>query len=108
MAPIQLTAVVTPQPGKAQRFLDLFKVCAEYVQANEPQVYRYEIHEGIPELNGGKLQFVVLEGYENQEALDKHMKAPPVVALLRAIEKEKLTETQLIMTKPSSGVKARI
>ncbi|KAM5351414.1 hypothetical protein ACJ41O_004137 [Fusarium nematophilum] len=108
MAPIQLTAVITPKPGKAQRFLELFEACYQYVQANEPHVYRYEIHHGIPELNGGKLQFVVLEGYDSQEALDKHMKTPPVVVMLEAMEKEDLTETQIIMTKPASGIKARI
>ncbi|KAF4968270.1 hypothetical protein FSARC_4361 [Fusarium sarcochroum] len=108
MASIQLTAVVTPKPGKTQRFLDLFSACVEYVQANEPQVYRYEMHEGIPELNGGKRQFIVLEGYKNQEALDAHMKAPPVVLMLDAMEKEDLTETQLIMTKPSTGIKPQL
>ncbi|KAF4979642.1 hypothetical protein FZEAL_4199 [Fusarium zealandicum] len=108
MAPIQLTAIVTPKPGKEQRFLDLFEACYDYVQANEPYVTRYELHKGIPELNGGKLQFVILEGYEDQEALDKHMKAPPVVVLLKAVAKEGLTETQIIMTKPPTGIKSHI
>ncbi|KAF5019635.1 hypothetical protein F66182_8360, partial [Fusarium sp. NRRL 66182] len=86
-------------------FLDLFNACREYVKANEPSVYRYEIHEGIPELNDGKQQFIVLEGYENREALDAHREAPPVALLLEALVKEDLAETQRIMTKPSTGIR---
>lgn len=40
--------------------------------------------------------------------MDKHMKVPPVVAMLEALEKEELTETQIIRTKPGPSVKARI
>ncbi|KAH6888595.1 hypothetical protein B0T10DRAFT_56853 [Thelonectria olida] len=108
MAPIQLTAVITPKPGKAQRFLDLFEECVKYVREHEAYIHRYELHHGTSELNEGKEQFVVLEGYDDQEALDKHMKAPPVVAMMEALEKEELTETQIIRTKPGPSVKAHI
>ncbi|CAM1505324.1 Fc.00g109610.m01.CDS01 [Cosmosporella sp. VM-42] len=110
MAPIQLTAIITPKPGKAQRnkFLDLFEACFRYVQANEPYIHRYELHKGIKDLNEGKEQFVVLEGYDDQEALDQHMKTPPVVEMMRALEKEDLTETTIIRTTTEMGIKAKI
>ncbi|KAH7023608.1 hypothetical protein EDB80DRAFT_698106 [Ilyonectria destructans] len=108
MAPIQLTAIITPKPGKAERFLELFETCAQYVRANEPHVHRYELHRGIKDLNDGKEQFVVLEGYDDQEALDKHMKCPPVLVMLEALEKEQLMDIQLIRTTTGPGIKARI
>lgn len=46
--------------------------------------------------------------YDNKEGLDKHMKAPPVVALIKAVEEEKLTDTEVIMTQDGPGVKARL
>ncbi|KAK0389329.1 hypothetical protein NLU13_2904 [Sarocladium strictum] len=108
MAPIQLTAIITPKPGKGERFLELFKACADYVHKNEPYVHRYELHKGIPAQNGDKVQFVVLEGYDDQEALDKHMKTPPVVAILKEMEGEKLATTEVIMTTDGPGVKPRL
>ncbi|KPM41514.1 hypothetical protein AK830_g5018 [Neonectria ditissima] len=109
MAPIQLAAIITPKPGKAQRFLELFEACVKYVQANEPAVHRYELHKGVKDLNGGKEQFVVLEGYDDQEALDNHMKTAPVVAMLEAFEKEQLCDTEIIRTTTGPGLnKARI
>ncbi|KAF7542562.1 hypothetical protein G7Z17_g11460 [Cylindrodendrum hubeiense] len=108
MAPIQLTAIITPKPGKAQRFLELFDACAHFVQANEPYVHRYELHRGLKDLNDGKEQFVILEGYDDQEAVDKHMKSPPVVLMLEALEKEQLCDTQIIRTSSGPGIKARI
>lgn len=85
MAPIELTAVITPKtPEKSARvsenqrkkldipahwtndimkFLELFQKCVDYVQTNERDyVHRYELHKGIKAQNGGKEQFVVLEG----------------------------------------------
>lgn len=45
------------------QFLELFQKCVDYVNANERDyVHRYELHKGIKEQNGGKQQFVVLEG----------------------------------------------
>lgn len=44
------------------QFLELFRACADYVHENEPYIHRYELHQGIPEQNGDKVQFVVLEG----------------------------------------------
>ncbi|KAH8176182.1 antibiotic biosynthesis monooxygenase domain-containing protein [Sarocladium implicatum] len=107
MAPIQLTAIITPKPGKADRFLELFQTCVDYVQKHEPYIHRYELHRGLPEKNG-KQRFVVLEGYDHQEGLDKHMKTPPVQALLKAVEEEKLTDTDIIMTQDGPGVKSRL
>ncbi|KAK7422404.1 hypothetical protein QQX98_001683 [Neonectria punicea] len=128
MAPIQLTAIITPKPGKAQRFLELFEACVQYVQANEPAVHRYELHKGVKNLNDGKEQFVVLEGYlpnlhlfekwaqinitssyDDQATLDNHMKIPPVVAMLEAFEKEHLCDTEIIRTTTGPGInKARL
>ncbi|KAH7162495.1 hypothetical protein B0J13DRAFT_536152 [Dactylonectria estremocensis] len=108
MAPIQLTAIITPKPGKAKRFLELFDTCTQFVQANEPGVHRYELHRGIKDLNGGKEQFVVLEGYDDQEALDKHMKAPPIVAMIEALEKEALADIEIINTSTGPGIKSRM
>ncbi|KAK7430052.1 hypothetical protein QQZ08_003443 [Neonectria magnoliae] len=128
MAPIQLTAIITPKPGKAQRFLELFEACVQYVQANEPAVHRYELHKGVKDINDGKEQFVVLEGYlpnlyliekrayikitssyNDQAALDDHMRTPPVVAMLEAFEKEHLCYTEVIRTTTGPGInKAQI
>lgn len=44
------------------KFLELFQDCVDYVQKNEPYIHRYELHKGIPELNGNKEQYIVLEG----------------------------------------------
>ncbi|KAH7170398.1 hypothetical protein EDB81DRAFT_775314 [Dactylonectria macrodidyma] len=108
MAPIQLTAVITPKPGKARRFLELFEACTQFVQVHEPGVHRYELHKGIKDLNNGKEQFVVLEGYDDQEALDKHMKSPPVVAMIKALEKEALADIEIINTSAGPGIKSRM
>lgn len=36
------------------------------------------------------------------------MQSPPVVALLKALEEEKLTDTDVIMTQDGPGVKSRL
>lgn len=46
--------------------------------------------------------------YDDQEALDKHMKCPPVLVMLEALEKEQLMDIQLIRTTAGPGIKARI
>lgn len=45
-----------------RQFLELWESCVRYVRENEPYVHRYELHNGTAEQNGGKQQFVILEG----------------------------------------------
>lgn len=40
--------------------------------------------------------------------MDKHLRTPPVVDMVKALEAEQLTETQIIMTTKGSGISARL
>ncbi|KAI9901858.1 hypothetical protein N3K66_003675 [Trichothecium roseum] len=108
MPSIALTAIITPKPGKAERFLELWEKCVKYVDDNEPGVLRYELHRGTKEMNGGKERYIALEEYADKETFDLHMRAAPVVALITAIKEEELTETDLIMTQKGPGIKQKL
>ncbi|KAF9872630.1 hypothetical protein CkaCkLH20_09809 [Colletotrichum karsti] len=101
---IDLTAVITPKPGKAEKVFELFSNCVNYSEANEPGTLRYEIHRGLQDKNGGLEEFVVRETYADEDAMNKHMVGPDVVALVKAMETGDLVENvKVIHTKPGAG-----
>lgn len=69
-----VVATMTPQPGKLQDLTDAFEQVASAIQA-EPGCELYAIHS-----DGSVV--VTIERWESEAALDAHMKAPSVTALL--------------------------
>lgn len=59
-------------------------------------------------LSCSRLSFDKKFSYDDQEALDKHMATPPVVTMMKALEKEDLVDTKIIRTTAGSAIKARI
>ncbi|KAF5521108.1 hypothetical protein CGCA056_v007125 [Colletotrichum aenigma] len=101
---LDLTAVITPKPGKAEQVFQLFSNCVNFSKANEPGTLRYEIHRGLKDKNGGLEEFVVRETYADEDALNKHMGGPDVVALVKAMESGELVESvKVIHTNPGAG-----
>ena len=69
-----VVATMTPQSGKLQELTNAFERVASAIQA-EPGCELYAIHS-----DGSVV--VTIERWESEAALDAHMKAPSVVALL--------------------------
>ncbi|KAL2753795.1 hypothetical protein ACRALDRAFT_1057901 [Sodiomyces alcalophilus JCM 7366] len=102
---IDLVAIVTPKPGKVERFIELFYKCAEYAEKNEPGTLAYRFHRGDKAKNDGLEELVVRETYENQAALDKHMEAPPVKAIMKELEAGTLVQNiKIVHITPGGGV----
>ncbi|KAJ2905204.1 uncharacterized protein MKZ38_006110 [Zalerion maritima] len=101
---VELTGVLTLNPGKAERFIALFKNILAHANANEPGTIVYELHVGIPEKNNGEQVVVAKEMYKDQASMDIHMAGEGVKTILEAMEKENLIKSsQIIFTEPLGG-----
>ncbi|KAJ1335407.1 (4S)-4-hydroxy-5-phosphonooxypentane-2,3-dione isomerase [Microdochium nivale] len=107
---LALTAVMTLKPGKEERFLELFKACADYTAKNEPFVLVYELSQAGNKQGGNLTDVVIREVYENQAGFDKHMAGAPVKALIEALSKEGLAQSTKIFWQqpPKLGFSSRL
>jgi len=55
---VDIIAIITPAPGKADRVQQLLSETAEYVKANEPGTLKYHLQR---ETHGDNPTFVMLE-----------------------------------------------
>ncbi|KAK7517590.1 hypothetical protein IWX49DRAFT_565696 [Phyllosticta citricarpa] len=104
MSEVVVFAVATPKPEHAEKFLELIKAHAAFVQANEPDTLRYQVHK---ESNDNKV--VVLETYKNQAAMDAHMADEKFQAVVKEITENDLLAQplQLVSTSPVAGFASR-
>ncbi|KAK8157997.1 hypothetical protein IWX90DRAFT_411279 [Phyllosticta citrichinensis] len=106
MSEVVVFAVATPKPEHVEKFLELISAHAAFVQANEPDTLRYQVHR---ESNNDRIQIVVLETYKNQAAMDAHMTNEKFQAMVKEItEKGLLSQPlQIISTSPAAGFASR-
>ncbi|GJC90172.1 hypothetical protein ColLi_13010 [Colletotrichum liriopes] len=91
--PIDLTVVIPPNPGKADKVVELLARCVMYSKSNKPDTLRYEVHRGFKDENGDLEEFIVRETYVDEEALNQYMGGPDVLALAEATESGELIES---------------
>ncbi|KAJ9165538.1 hypothetical protein NKR19_g370 [Coniochaeta hoffmannii] len=101
MTIIDLTAVLTLNPGKLQRVLEEFDRISKFVKANEPGVLRYELTRGIPEKNGGADIVVIREIYASEAAQQSHLETPACQHFIKCMEGEKFcADAKIVFTQP--------
>ncbi|KAB5558424.1 hypothetical protein GE09DRAFT_1119236 [Coniochaeta sp. 2T2.1] len=106
MAIVDLTAVITLNPGKLQRIVDEFNHIQKWVKANEPGVLQYELTKGLPEKNSGADVVLIREVYASEDAQQAHFVAPITQRMIKTMEDEKFIKTiNIVFTqpKPDSG-----
>ncbi|PSN59499.1 antibiotic biosynthesis monooxygenase-like protein [Corynespora cassiicola Philippines] len=86
-SPIDIVAIITPKPGKADRVQELLTAAAASVKANEPGTLRYHLHR---ESKGDKPIFIMLETYKDQQALGAHAASSSFKEMGRTFKKEDL------------------
>ncbi|KAH7369566.1 hypothetical protein BKA65DRAFT_443950 [Rhexocercosporidium sp. MPI-PUGE-AT-0058] len=104
---IQVVAILTPAPGKADRLKELLTGLADNVSKNEKDVSKYQIFEQFN--SEGVNVFVVEETYDNQAAFDAHFKTEYFQAMGATVKEEALVSGPLdIKTiKPIGGFASR-
>jgi len=85
---IQAIAIITPAPGKYERFKTVFTDLAEKVHANEPDVLSYQVYEQVGK--EGVNMFIVQETYKNQAAYEAHLKTEYFLKSGKIIAEENL------------------
>ncbi|KAF2280368.1 uncharacterized protein EI97DRAFT_464335 [Westerdykella ornata] len=105
--PIDILAIITPKPGKADRLAQVLTEAAANVKDKEPGVLRYHISR---ETKGDSSAFIILETYQDKAALDAHGKAEHFRNFGRQLKKEDLVAgpPKLYFTKPVGGYVSRL
>ncbi|EUC31236.1 hypothetical protein COCVIDRAFT_39367 [Bipolaris victoriae FI3] len=105
--PIEIIAFVQPKAGKADRVQEILTEAAQIVKETEPGILRYHLHR---EIKGDKPRFVMLEKYENQAALDFHVKSDIGVRVGKAFKEEDLVESpmKIIFVKSVGGYASKL
>ncbi|EUC41709.1 hypothetical protein COCMIDRAFT_105447 [Bipolaris oryzae ATCC 44560] len=105
--PLEIVAIVQPKPGKVERVQELLTEAAKIVKETEPGVLRYHLHR---EIKGTTPRFVMLEKYENQAALDTHVKSDIGVRLGKTFKEEDLVESpmKVIFVKSVGGYASKL
>ncbi|TAQ88271.1 hypothetical protein B7494_g3368, partial [Chlorociboria aeruginascens] len=70
-SPIDLIAILSPSPGKADRIEELLLEVSEYVKKSEPGTLKYQIHREVSKKTGAG-QVILFERYESKAALGVH------------------------------------
>ncbi|OQV10073.1 hypothetical protein CLAIMM_14120 [Cladophialophora immunda] len=84
-----LIATIYPQPGKADRIVELLLQTAKVVHAEEPYVTEYSCYREI-NFQDGQEDIIMFERYTSLENQNVHMGVPHVVKLLKTWEEEDL------------------
>ncbi|EMD62824.1 hypothetical protein GGP41_002796 [Bipolaris sorokiniana] len=105
--PIEIVAIVQPKPGKADRVQEILTEAAQIVKDTEPGILRYHLHR---EIKGNKPRFIMLEKYENQAALDVHVKSDIGIRVGKAFKDEDLIESpmKVIFVKSVGGYESKL
>ncbi|KAF2742439.1 ABM-domain-containing protein [Sporormia fimetaria CBS 119925] len=105
--PIDILAIITPKPGKADRFEEAITKAAAAVKENEPGVLRYHVQR---DNKGDDSTFFVLETYKDKAALDAHGKAPHFREFGRTLKKEGLVAgpPKVYFTKAVGGYASKL
>ncbi|KAF2847577.1 antibiotic biosynthesis monooxygenase-like protein [Plenodomus tracheiphilus IPT5] len=105
--PIDVVALITPKPGKADRVQELLSAAAASVKDHEPGTLRYHLQR---EVSGDAPVFVMLETYADKAAIETHGKSETYKALGRALKEEDLLAEPLkvLFTKEVGGFASRL
>ncbi|KAF2133074.1 hypothetical protein P153DRAFT_364295 [Dothidotthia symphoricarpi CBS 119687] len=104
---IDVIALLTPNPGKADRVEELLTSAAASVKANEPGTLKYHLQR---ETKGEAPRFFVLETYEDKAALATHAKTEYFAALGKAIREEELLvkPMEVFVTRGVGGFESKL
>ncbi|QDS76043.1 hypothetical protein FKW77_005341 [Venturia effusa] len=104
---VDIIAIITPKPGKADRVQELLTATAKYVQEKEPTTLRYHLQR---EVSGDAPTFVMLETYKDKASIAVHGGSQPFKELGRAFKQENLLSKpmQVIFSKPVGGFASRL
>ncbi|KAL5116253.1 hypothetical protein ACEQ8H_005811 [Pleosporales sp. CAS-2024a] len=104
---MDVIALITPKPGKADRVEELLVKAAESVKANEPGTLRYHLQR---ETAGDAPMFIVLETYKDMESAKLHGETDYFNALKKSFGEEDLLAQPLkiILTKEVGGFASRL
>ncbi|KAH8711785.1 hypothetical protein GQ44DRAFT_689958 [Phaeosphaeriaceae sp. PMI808] len=105
--PIDIIALLTPSPGKADRVEELLRQAAADVKANEPGTLRYHLQR---ETKGDSPTFIMLETYRDMAAIQTHSKSEASKTLGRIMKKEGLLAApmKVIFTKEVAGFASKL
>jgi len=104
---LDIVAIITPAPGKADRVQELLSQTAEHVKANEPGTLRYHLQR---QTSGETPTFVMLETYKDKASITAHGGSDAFKALGRALKKEALLgkPMEVLFTKSVAGFASRL
>ncbi|KAG9240205.1 hypothetical protein BJ878DRAFT_527527 [Calycina marina] len=105
MSQVDLIAVITVKPGKAERVVELLKELAVFVKENEPETLRYHIN-----LDSKKDQIIMLETYASKAAMGAHGQSKEFKAFQQKLADEDLVggPMELKATKAMGGFESRL
>ncbi|KAH7321940.1 hypothetical protein BKA65DRAFT_91351 [Rhexocercosporidium sp. MPI-PUGE-AT-0058] len=100
---IDIVAILSPKPGKADRLIELLSEVSEYVKANEPGTLKYQILRTKDEV-------VLIESYKDKAALGAHGSSKTFKTFQKKLRDEDLTGApmQLKMLKDAGGFTSRL
>ncbi|KAH7345880.1 antibiotic biosynthesis monooxygenase-like protein [Pyrenochaeta sp. MPI-SDFR-AT-0127] len=106
-APIDIIAIITPKPGKADRLGELLAAAAKDVKAKEPGVLRYHLQR---ETSGDSPAFIMLETYKDKAALGAHAKSEHFRSMGRQLKEEDLLAgpMKVMFTKEAGGYASKL
>ncbi|RFU33889.1 hypothetical protein B7463_g2422, partial [Scytalidium lignicola] len=109
MSQVELLAIITPNPGKTDRVVELLKGMSEYVKANEPGTLRYHIHREVNKKSGVE-EVIMLETYTDKKALAAHGSSARFKAFGKQLKDEGLVQgpMNLKFLKVEGGFAARL
>jgi len=103
---IELVAVLSPAPGKADRLLELMGGVAKHVLDKEPGTLKYHLLKQM----GENPKVIVVEKYKDSAALKAHGKIPEFKEMNRTLKKEGILSgpTQIFAAKSAAGFASRL
>ncbi|KAF7876357.1 hypothetical protein EAF04_001450 [Stromatinia cepivora] len=107
MAPIHLTVIVTPAPGKEARIREILTELGNNVEKNEKGIRKYHIFEQYDGQDGNA--FVIQELYEDEAAYEAHFETSYFAELGRILPEEGVLGAPIDIKKikPIAGFESR-
>ncbi|KAF2430971.1 hypothetical protein EJ08DRAFT_553674, partial [Tothia fuscella] len=104
---IDIIAIITPAPGKADRVVELLNETAAWVKENEPGTLKYHLQR---ETSGESPQLIMIETYKDKAALGAHGSSAKFKALGATMKSESLTSApmKVIFTNEAGGFASRL
>ncbi|KAG0648524.1 hypothetical protein D0Z07_5264 [Hyphodiscus hymeniophilus] len=106
---IDLLAIISPKPGKADRVVELLQEVSEYVKNNEPDTLKYEIIREVNKKSGAE-QVIMIETYKSKAAMGAHASSKDFKAFQKKMAQEDLVGApmQLKFVKSVGGFPSRL